>query len=77
MLSYRRNKTTGDKNVIIGQGVDIVEIARVSGAIDRGGEAFLHRVYTPAEIVEAGNRKNASMAYYAGRWAAKEAEMPV
>lgn len=59
--------------MITGQGVDIVEINRISQAIERSGDSFLHRVYTNKEISDAQNKKQARHAYYAGRWAAKEA----
>jgi len=50
-------------------GVDIIEIARLQRALDRYGEAFLERIYTPAEI--AAYRDHAPS--LAARWAAKEA----
>ena len=31
-------------------GVDIIEIERVAEAIERWGERFLRRVFTPAEL---------------------------
>ena len=59
--------------MITGQGIDIVELKRISQAIERGGDVFLRRIYTEYEIIEAQNKKQAQNAYYAGRWAAKEA----
>jgi len=50
-------------------GVDIIEIARLERSIERHGERFLRRIYTPAEIERYGER----MQSLAGRWAAKEA----
>lgn len=55
--------------MIIGIGTDIVELARLEAAITRGGEAFLRRVYTAAELSETKDR----LEYLGGRWAAKEA----
>ena len=55
--------------MIIGIGTDIVEIARIKAAIERNGEDFLRRVYTAAELDEAGER----IERLSGRWAAKEA----
>ena len=55
--------------MIIGIGIDIVKIARLEAAMERNSKAFLQRVYTPAEIVEAQGR----LEYLSGRWAAKEA----
>lgn len=55
--------------MIIGMGTDIVELARLEAAIKRGGDAFLQRIYTAAELEEGQNR----LEYLGGRWAAKEA----
>ena len=35
---------------IVGLGTDIVEIVRIGRMIERHGELFLNRVYTPEEI---------------------------
>lgn len=53
-------------------GIDLVENARISRAIERQGEAFLKRVFTDAEraYCETHGRSAAS---FAARWAAKEA----
>jgi holo-[acyl-carrier protein] synthase len=50
-------------------GVDIIKIKRIRKAIDRHGERFLQRVYTPTELAEARNNP----ASLAARFAAKEA----
>lgn len=52
-------------------GLDMVEIARIEGAIARWGMRFLHRVYTEAEIRYCRNR----VPELAVRFAAKEAAM--
>ena len=52
-------------------GIDIIEIARIKKAITRWGEAFLHRVYTDAEL-ERYREKPSSLA---ARFACKEAVM--
>lgn len=59
---------------VIGIGTDIIECARIGRMIDRHGEIFLSRVYTPAEISYCSHRK-AAVQHYAGRWAAKEAAL--
>ena len=56
----------------IGIGTDIVECLRIAQMIERHGEQFLRRVYTPREIEYCSTRKAATQ-HYAGRWAAKEA----
>ena len=58
--------------MIIGTGIDIVEIARIKNAVERWGDAFLRHVFTPAEIEHAGKFKFPYQ-HYAGRFAAKEA----
>jgi len=50
-------------------GVDIIEIDRISKVIERWGETFLARVFTPSEL-NLYRRKDSSLA---ARFAAKEA----
>lgn len=57
---------------VLGIGTDIVENLRIAQMIERHGELFLRRVYTPHEIEYCSVRKAATQ-HYAGRWAAKEA----
>ena len=57
---------------LIGIGTDITECLRIARMIDRHGELFIGRVYTPEEIKYCQNRKQSTQ-HYAGRWAAKEA----
>lgn len=57
---------------ILGIGTDITECLRIAQMIERHGEVFLHRVYTPQEIEYCQSRKQATQ-HFAGRWAAKEA----
>jgi len=57
---------------IVGHGVDIVEVSRIAGMIDRHGERFLERCFTPGERAYAELRKR-SVEHLAGRFAAKEA----
>ena len=52
-------------------GVDILEIERIKGALQRFGQRFLRRVYTEAEVAVCRGR----VAELAGRFAAKEAVM--
>jgi holo-[acyl-carrier protein] synthase len=60
--------------LIVGLGIDIAEVARVKAAIERHGETFLRRVYTPKEREHCERFKN-KFERYAGRFAAKEAAM--
>jgi holo-[acyl-carrier-protein] synthase len=57
---------------VIGIGTDIIECLRIAKMIERHGEIFLTRVYTPHEIEYCTARKAATQ-HYAGRFAAKEA----
>lgn len=57
----------------IGLGTDIVEIARIKKAVEKGGGAFLEKVYTGQEISAYMKRNRSGDSYLAGRWAAKEA----
>jgi holo-[acyl-carrier protein] synthase len=58
--------------MIIGIGTDLIEVKRISGAIERHGERFLKRIFTALEIEYCSSRK-AAFLHYAGRFAAKEA----
>jgi len=60
--------------LIVGLGVDIAEVDRIEAAISRHGQAFLRRVFTPAEIQYCERHRN-KYERYAGRFAAKEAAM--
>ena len=62
--------------MIIGIGLDVIDIRRVAKVIERHGDRFLDRIYTEAERAKAERRaKNEKMvaATYAKRFAAKEA----
>ncbi len=50
-------------------GIDVVEIARIRGTLERFGDRFRRRVLTPREDQYCGAR----IERVAGRWAAKEA----
>jgi holo-[acyl-carrier protein] synthase len=52
-------------------GIDIIEIERVGHVLERHGQRFLDRVYTPRERERYGNR----VQELAARFAAKEATM--
>ena len=59
--------------VILGIGTDLIEIARIAHSIDRFGDSFLRRVYTPEEIAYCRARNKTSAQSFAARFAAKEA----
>ncbi len=58
--------------MIIGSGIDMVEIERIQQSVHRFGERFLNRVYTPAEQAYCLRRRKAAESL-AARFAAKEA----
>ena len=67
-----RRKAAG-LNLPIGCGVDVVELSRFKQAVQRGGEAFLRRIFTPHEKAYANARRRTTLLHLAGRFAAKEA----
>jgi len=58
--------------MILGTGIDIIEIERIQKAIDRWGDNFLAHVFTDEEISYAKKRKFPTQ-HFAARFAAKEA----
>ncbi len=57
--------------MIVGSGIDIVEVERVKKALDTWGERFLKRVFTQREL-DYANRKKFSHESLAARFACKE-----
>jgi len=58
--------------MLVGTGIDIVEIHRIAQSIARFGDRFLTRVFTPEEIAYCQRKKNSAESF-AARFAAKEA----
>ncbi len=58
--------------MIIGSGIDMVEIERIQQSMDRFGKRFLDRIFTPAELAYCLRKRNAAESL-AARFAAKEA----
>ena len=58
--------------MIIGIGSDLIDIRRIEKTLDRYGERFIERVFTPIEVRRSERRKQRA-ASYAKRFAAKEA----
>ena len=59
------------QNLTLTTGVDIIEISRVSRVLERYGQRFLERIFTPGEIAYCRERP----ANLAARFADKEATM--
>lgn len=58
--------------MILGTGVDITEVNRIKKAAEKWGQAFLDRVFTNNELLNAKTRGSLYQ-HLAGRFAAKEA----
>lgn len=58
--------------MILGIGIDLVDVRRMEGIIFRWHERFLRRVFTEREIRYCNNKKNPAQRF-ATRYAAKEA----
>jgi holo-[acyl-carrier protein] synthase len=61
---------------VVAHGVDMVACHRLEEAIDRHGQRFLGRVFTPLELDYCMGRKR-RIEHLAGRFAAKEAVLKV
>jgi len=58
--------------MILGIGSDLCDVARIEKVIERHGERFIARIFTPAERARAKGRAHPASTY-AKRFAAKEA----
>ena len=58
--------------MILGVGIDIIEVARIQGSLERFGERFLRRILHEDEIAYCRTHKNPAP-FIAARFAAKEA----
>jgi holo-[acyl-carrier protein] synthase len=58
--------------MIVGSGIDMVEIQRIQHSADRYGQRFLRRVYTAQEQAYCLRKRKAAESF-AARFAAKEA----
>ena len=58
--------------MILGIGTDLANIERIARTLERFGDRFRNRVFTPVEQAKAERRADVA-GTYAKRWAAKEA----
>jgi holo-[acyl-carrier protein] synthase len=58
--------------MIVGIGTDIIEVERITEAIDKYGESFLNRIFTKLEQEYCEQFKDLKYLHYAARFAAKE-----
>ncbi len=59
--------------MIIGLGSDLIDIRRIEKTIERFGDRFLNRIFTPVERARSDRRQLTRIDSYAKRYAAKEA----
>lgn len=59
-------------NMILGIGIDIIEINRIQKSIEKYGNAFIDKIFTKNEIEYCSN-KAAKYQHFAARFAGKEA----
>jgi holo-[acyl-carrier protein] synthase len=59
--------------MILGTGIDVIDIERIARSIERYGDHFLRRVYTPGEIAYCQRKRRNAAESFAARFAAKEA----
>ena len=59
--------------MILKTGIDLIEIGRIRKALDRHGERFLERIFTPAEIAESRGRAETLAACFAAKEAVVKA----
>jgi holo-[acyl-carrier protein] synthase len=58
--------------MIIGIGTDIIEIPRIAQSLEKYGNRFINRIFTPTEIDYCESFKVNKELHYAVRFAAKE-----
>ncbi|MBZ0199050.1 MAG: holo-ACP synthase, partial [Ignavibacteriaceae bacterium] len=58
--------------MLLGLGIDIIEIERIKDSIERLGNRFLEKIYTQSEIKYCSDKAN-KYQHFAARFAAKEA----
>lgn len=61
---------------VISHGIDMVDCSRLQASVEKHGQKFLDRVFTPVELEYCLGKKNHSQ-HLAGRFAAKEAVLKV
>lgn len=61
--------------MIVGIGIDIIEVKRIKDVMERHGDYFFKRIFTEKEIEYCNARKKNAVLHFAGRFAAKEAAL--
>ena len=58
--------------MILGTGIDLIEVARIAASLEKFGDRFVNRILLPDEIAYCRSHKNPAP-FLAARFAAKEA----
>ena len=58
--------------MVVGIGIDIIEIDRIKESVDKFGDHFLNKIFTPTELEYSLSKAN-KYQHLAARFAAKEA----
>jgi holo-[acyl-carrier protein] synthase len=61
-----------DIKMVIGIGIDIIEISRIKKSIERFGDRFLDKIFTSGEVEYCMSKAN-KFQHFAARFSAKEA----
>lgn len=72
-MSRDDSHSSGLGGLVLGVGVDLVDIRRIEKALARFEERFTQRIYTAEERAICDRRGRTRAESYARRWAAKEA----
>ena len=59
--------------IILKCGTDIIEIYRIKESIEKSGETFINKIYSPREIEYCEKKGQVKYQHYAARFASKEA----
>ncbi len=70
---HRQRAAPQENTLVLGLGTDITEVPRIQASLERFGQQFLDRVYTPGEVLYCQARKKSAAQSFAARFAAKEA----
>lgn len=57
---------------VFGIGIDVVEVARIAAAVEKHGDVYLDKIFTPAERAYC-EQQHRPAEHFAARFAAKEA----
>lgn len=61
--------------MIIGIGIDLIELHRIQASLKQHGARFKNRLFTSREIDYCDSKRSNAFRHYAARFAAKEATM--